>query len=78
MKPFLPSSVEALESQIPFGEAKFAYGSRIAMQSNPEIIEQRTVEAFGYSYTIGGKDLGTSLMFMNPIFYALLIPKKIN
>ena len=81
MKPFLPSSVEALESQIPFGEAKFAYGSRIAMQSNPEIIEQRTVEAFGYSYTIGGKDLGTSLMFMNPNKYLFPIssaPKSIH
>jgi len=81
IKPFLPSSVEALESQIPFGKAKFAYGSRIAMQSNPDIIKQETVEAFGKTYSIGGKDLKTSLIFMNPNKYLFPIssaPKSIH
>ena len=81
IRPFLPASVEALESQIPFGKAEFAYGSRIAMQSNPEIIKQTTVDAYGYSYTIGGKDLKTSLIFMNPNKYLFPIssaPKSIH
>jgi hypothetical protein len=81
MKSLLPASVAAIESKLPFGKAKLGFGSRIAMQSNPEVIPETTIGAFGYEYTIGGKDLGTSLIFMNPNRYLFPVssaPKSID
>ena len=81
MKSFLPASIATIESQLPFGKAKLGFGSRIAMQSNPEVIPETTIGAFGYEYTIGGKDLGTSLIFMSPnkyLFPFSSAPKSIN
>ena len=81
IKDFLPSEVSSLADTIPFGTAKFGYNSRLAMQSNPTIIPETTVGAFGFEVTIGGKDLETALLFMNPNKYLFPIssaPKSVG
>ena len=81
MKTFLPSSIEPFANSLPYGTEKLGFGSRLAMQSNPEVIKETTVGAFGFEYTIGGKDLGTSLIFMNPNKYLFPIssaPKSVD
>ena len=81
MKTFLPSSIEPFANELPYGTEKLGFGSRLAMQSNPEVVKEQTIGAFGFEYTIGGKDLGTSLIFMNPNKYLFPIssaPKSVD
>ena len=77
-KLLLPGAIQSIIPDSGFNEqAKFGFGSRLALQSNPEIIP----EVSAYGYTIGGKDLGTSLLFMNPNKYLFPIssaPKSIG
>lgn len=67
----LPQSVkDALKGD--FTEnPKLGYGSRIAMQSNPEIFPEVTIDLgmFGGEQTIGGASLQTSMILMNPNKY---------
>ena len=81
IKDYLPSEVASLADTIPFGTAKFGYNSRLAMQSNPTIIPETTVGIGGFEVTIGGADLETSLLFMNPNKYLFPIssaPKSVG
>jgi len=77
-KLLLPGAIQSAIPDSGFNEqAKYGYGSRLALQSNPEIIP----EVSAYGYTVGGKDLGTSLLFMNPNKYLFPIssaPKSIG
>ena len=77
-KLLLPGAIQSIIPDSGFNEqAKYGFGSRLALQSNPEIIP----EVSAYGYTIGGKDLGTSLLFMNPNKYLFPIssaPKSIG
>jgi len=77
-KLLLPGAIKSVIPDNGFDtKAKYGFGSRLALQSNPEIIP----EVSAYGYTIGGKDLGTSLLFMNPNKYLFPIssaPKSIG
>ncbi len=69
--------MKTLAKDLTFDSQERGWGSRIAMQSNPEIITERT--AFGMK--IGGRDLRLSLVVMNPNKYLFPVssaPKSIN
>ena len=77
----LPSEVQPLVKDLKFGKENTAFGSRLGMQSNPEVIKEKSVTVFGKTMTIGGKDLKVSLTLMNPNKYLFPIssaPKSIG
>ena len=85
IKDFLPSGMDTVLSPIDFSKKNTGFGSRIAMQSNPEVVKQTTIDfGFGplsYEVEFGGKDLATSMLLMNPNKYLFPIssaPKSID
>ena len=82
IKDRLGSELQPLADSLDFSSEKLGFGSRLAMQSNPEIIPETTIDlGFFGSGTIGGKDLKTSLLFMNPNRYLFPIssaPKSVS
>jgi hypothetical protein len=78
----LPSGMDTVLSPIDFSKENTGFGSRIAMQSNPEVIKQTTIDfGWGIKISFGGKDLPTSMMMMNPNKYLFPIssaPKSID
>ncbi len=82
IKDRLDGTTRSLADSLNFGEPNTGFGSRLAMQSNPKIIPEVTIDLgiFGSS-TVGGADLGTSMIFMNPNKYLFPIssaPKKVH
>ena len=76
------ADIKGALSSIKFNSSDKGWGSRIAMQSNPEIIPEITVDAgFLGTHTVGGKDLGTSMIAMNPNKYLFPVssaPKSVT
>ena len=82
IKDRLDGTTKSIADSLNFGEPNTGFGSRLAMQSNPKIIPEVTIDLgiFGSS-TVGGADLGTSMIFMNPNKYLFPIssaPKKVH
>lgn len=79
----LPSGMDTVFNAVgKFNNPNTGYGSRIAMQSNPEVIKKQSVNfGFGVTAEIGGRDLVTSMLLMNPNKYLFPIssaPKSID
>ena len=77
------ANIKNLLKDLKFDSADKGWGSRIAMQSNPEIIKEETINLpFGAGdITVGGKDLGTAMLLMNPNKYLFPIssaPKSVG
>ena len=83
----LPPGMDTVLSPIDFSKENTGFGSRIAMQSNPEVIKPTTVDfgipdiGFSLEVSFGGRDLPTSMLLMNPNKYLFPIssaPKSID
>jgi len=83
----LPPGMDTVLSPIDFSKENTGFGSRIAMQSNPEVIQPTTVDfgipdiGFSLEVSFGGRDLPTSMLLMNPNKYLFPIssaPKSID
>ena len=76
------NTIKTVAEGLRFNSSDKGWGSRIAMQSNPELVKEQTLDLgiFG-SATIGGRDLGTSMLLMNPNKYLFPVssaPKSVG
>ena len=82
IKDKFPGDMQSILGGLDFSKPNLAFGSRIGMQSNPEIIKKTTINlGWAGSYTVGGSDLKTSLLVTNPNKYLFPIssaPKSIH